>query len=114
MRKLFPLLAVAVLFSGISFVVAEEGKEVTITGDGVCAKCALKEQKTCQSVITVKENGSDVRYYLAANDVSKKFHGSSGICTATTDAPIKTKVVGTVAEKDGKKVITATSIDKVD
>ncbi len=114
MRKLFPLLSVAILFSGLSLVVAQDAKEVTITGDGVCAKCALKETKTCQNVVTVKENGTDVKYYLAANAVSKKYHGASGICTATPDAPVKTKVTGTVEEKDGKKVITASKVEKAE
>jgi len=114
MRKLFPLLSVAVLFSGISLVVAKEAKEVTITGDGVCAKCALKEQKTCQNVIVVKENGADVKYYLAPNAVSKKYHGASGICSASTDAPVKTKATGTVEEKDGKKILTASKVEKAE
>lgn len=115
MRKLFPLLAVTAMVAGLTLVArAADDKEVTITGDGVCAKCALKEKKTCQNVVTVKEDGKEVKYYLAANPVSKKYHGSSGICQASTDAPIKTKVVGTVKEEDGKKVITASSIEKAE
>ncbi len=115
MRKLYPLLGVAALLTAFSLVArAEDKKEVTITGDGVCAKCALKEEKSCQNVVIVKESGKEVKYYLAANPVSKKYHGSSGICTATTDAPVKTKATGTVEEKDGKKVFTATKIDKAD
>jgi len=114
MRKLFPLLSVAVLFSGLSLAVARESKEVTVTGDGVCAKCALKEQKACQNVIVVKENGADVKYYIAPNAVAKAYHKASGICSASTDAPVKTKATGTVEEKDGKKILTASKVEKAE
>jgi hypothetical protein len=115
MRKLFPLMAVAVFTAGISLssiAKAFDDTPVTIEGDGICAKCALKETPSCQNVVIVKEGGKEVKYYLAPNPVSKKYHGASGICSATTDAPVKTKVTGTVAEKDGKKVITATAVSK--
>ncbi|MDX2037104.1 MAG: DUF6370 family protein [Isosphaeraceae bacterium] len=111
MRKFLPVFAAAFLFVGLSLVArADEGKEVTVEGDGVCAKCSLKETKVCQNVVKVEKDGKTTTYYLAANDLSKKYHGSSGICTGT----VKTKVTG-VCKKDGEKlVITATKIEKVD
>ena len=111
MRKLFPLLAVSVLFTGVGLVLAAEVK--TVTGDAVCAKCALKEQKTCQNTVTVTDNGKKVTYYLEGA-ASKKAHSPLGICTATKDAPIKVKVTGDAKEKDGKQVIEVTKIDKAD
>jgi len=45
--------------------------EVTITGEGKCAKCALKETKECQNVIQTEKDGKKVTYYLAYNEVSK-------------------------------------------
>ncbi len=77
MRKVFPLLAVSVLFSGLTLVLAAEEK--TITGEGQCAKCSLKETKTCQNAIVTDEGGKKVTYYLIHNAVSKKFH--KNICT---------------------------------
>ena len=112
MRKMFPLLAVAVLFSGLSLAWAAE--EVTVTGDAVCAKCALKETKSCQNTITAEEGGKKVTYYVTHDAISKKAHGSLGICSAKKDAPVKVKAVGTVKEEDGKKVLTATKIEAVD
>lgn len=106
MRKLFPLFAVFGLL--VSVASAFEGKEVTITGDGVCAKCALKETATCQNAIKVEEGGKTVTYYLAANKVAKDYH--ENVCQAT----VKTKATGTVEEKDGKKVLTATKIEKAE
>jgi hypothetical protein len=51
-----------------------ENKEVTVTGEGKCAKCALHEGDKCQSVIQAQEDGKTVTYYLAQNKVSKSFH----------------------------------------
>jgi hypothetical protein len=106
---MFPLLAVSVLFSGLTIAWAAE--EVTLTGDAVCAKCALKETKTCQNTITVEKDGKKTTYYLAANAVSKKAHTGLKICMASTDAPVKVKATGTVKEEDGKQVLTATKIE---
>lgn len=109
MRKLYPLLAVSVLFTGIAL--AAEVK--TLTGDAVCAKCALKEAPKCQNVVLVKEGDKTVNYYLTGA-ASKKAHGALGICTASKDAPIKVKVTGDVTEAEGKKTVEVSKIDKTD
>jgi Family of unknown function (DUF6370) len=111
MRKLFSLLTASVLFVGAG--VALAAAEKTITGDAVCAKCALKEQAKCQNVVMLDEAGKAVKYYLTG-PVSQKNHGALGICTASKDAPIKVKVTGEAAEKDGKNVIEVTKIEKAD
>jgi Family of unknown function (DUF6370) len=111
MRKVFPLLAVAVFFSGLSFAFAAGDK--TVTGGAVCAKCALKETSSCQNVVIVKEGDKEVKYYLVGAE-SKKAHGAMGICTAKKDAPVKVKVTGICEKKDDKLVITVSKIEKVD
>jgi hypothetical protein len=111
MRKLFPLLAVAVFFSGLTYAFAAGDK--TITGDAVCGKCALKETASCQNVVFVKEGDKEVKYYLEGPE-SKKAHGAMGICTAKKDSPVKVKVTGTCEKKDDKLVITVSKIEKVD
>jgi len=88
----------------------DDVKPVTMTGDGVCAKCTLKEAKSCQNVLVVREGGKEVKYYLAKNKVANDFHHDSGICSATKDVPIRTTAIGTVKEQGGKKVLTATKI----
>src|SRR3954453_3388139 len=103
MRKLFPLLSVAVLFSGVALVWAAEVK--TISGEGQCAKCSLQETKGCQNAIVTEEGGQKVTYYLAKNDVSKAFH--SKICKETK----KIKATGEVKEENGKKMLTPTKIE---
>lgn len=113
MRKLFPMLAVSAVlaFGFVGLVKAAEDK--TITGDAVCAKCALKETKTCQNVVILKEDDKDVTYYLEGAE-SKAAHAKLGICMASKDAPIKVKVTGKVGEKDGKKTLEVSKIEKVD
>ena len=93
---------------------AADDKKVTVTGDGMCAKCALKETKTCQNVVIEDKDGKKTTYYLVHEGVSKKAHGSLGFCMASKDSPVKVKVTGTVEEKDGKKEMTAEKIDKVE
>src|SRR4051794_3559136 len=79
-------------------------KKVTISGEGKCAKCALKETDSCQNVIQAQEDGKTVNYYLAKNDVSKEFHDN--ICKESK----KVTATGTVKEVDGKKELTASKI----
>jgi hypothetical protein len=114
MRKLTRLFAVAFAVTGLSMAFAYAAEEKTITGDAVCAKCALKEKPSCQNVVIAKEDGKEVKYYLVQNAVSKKAHSGEGICQASKDAPVKLKVTGTVEEKDGKMELTASKIEKAD
>ena len=83
------------------------GKEITITGEGKCAKCAMHETDKCQTAIQTEENGKTVTYYLADNKVSKEFHDN--ICKE----PHKVTATGKVKEKDGKMILTASKIEMV-
>src|SRR5437773_6323062 len=93
---------------------AEEGKEkghkekVTITGEGKCAKCSLKEADKCQNVIEVEsKKGGKVKYYVVENDMAKEFH--KNICKENK----KVTATGTVKTVDGKREITVTKIEVV-
>jgi hypothetical protein len=111
MRKLLTLLAVGVLFSSVGLLKADEkGKKITIEGDGLCAKCALKEKdaKTCQNVVIVTKDGKKTNYYLVKNDFFKDAHQGLGLCTASKDAPVKVKVTGTCEKKGEKLMLTPT------
>lgn len=83
-----------------------DSKEVTLKGEMTCAKCDLKETTKCQNALKVTEDGKEVTYLLADNAVSKNFHKQ--VCKAPKN---NVSVTGTVTEKDGKKIITATKID---
>jgi hypothetical protein len=113
MRKVLTLAAVGVLLSGLGILrAADSGEKITIKGDGMCAKCALKEQKDCQNVVIVTKDGKELKYYLEKNDVAKKAHSKMGFCQATKDDPAKVKVTGTCEKKEDKLILTAETIDK--
>ncbi len=107
--KLTLALLVGLAFASATMTaLADDAKETTITGNMVCGKCTLHETKTCQNVVQVMEDGKTVNYYLKQNAVSKKEHAA--VCHGDTE---KVTVTGTVAEKDGKKMMTPTKIDVV-
>ena len=95
-------LACAFAVTGLSFA-ADTSK--TINGEAMCAKCELKSQDTCQTVIQVKEGGMVVTYYVAPNEVAKSFHGK--ICHDTAQVT----ATGTVSMVDGKQTLTASAIE---
>jgi hypothetical protein len=109
MKKSMLLLAAGLLLAiSTSRLLAVDtaAKEVTVTGAMVCGKCTLHETSSCQNVIQVTQDGKTVKYYLAKNDVSDAMHeavchGDSKNVTAT----------GSVAEKDGKQVLTVTKLE---
>jgi hypothetical protein len=82
----------------------DKGGVVTLKGKICCAKCELKEEPKCMTVIVVKEDGKDVVYYLD-DKAGKKYHKE--ICTEAKEGTIK----GKKSEKDGKKIITVTELE---
>lgn len=108
MKKTTLLLIALTALLGVLLTVpafAAEKKEVTLTGEGKCAKCALHETDKCQNTVQVQEDGKPVTYYLAQNKLSKEFH--ENLCKESK----KITVTGTVKEKDGKKTLTASKIE---
>jgi len=106
MKLLITLLAGLAIAGLASRALAEEAKDTTITGNMVCGKCKLHETSSCQNVIQVEKGGKTVNYYLAKNDVSDAQHDE--VCK--NDGK-KMTATGTVEEKDGKKVLTATKLE---
>ena len=104
MKKFSSIIALAGLLAIPAFAA---DKEVTITGLGQCAKCALHETDKCQNTIQTEEHGKKVIYYLAENDTSKDFHDN--ICKKSE----KITATGVVSEKDGKKILTVSKIAAV-
>jgi hypothetical protein len=81
--------------------------EKTLKGTACCAKCELKDKDfpKCQTVLIVKEDGKEVKYYFD-KDSEKKHH--SDYCKGKTDITVK----GKVTEKDGKKWVAVSSVEK--
>jgi hypothetical protein len=98
--------AVAMAFLASTSLRAESaGKEITLKGKGMCAKCCLKQGDACENVVEVEKDGKKTTYHLADNQVSKDFHGN--ICK--TVKPVS--VTGTCKKVDGKLVVTASKIE---
>ena len=83
----------------------DKDKEITITGDSMCAKCALKETEKCQNVIQVEKDGKKTTYYMVKNEVNDKFH--ENVCKETK----KATATGTSKKVYGKLQFTATKIE---
>jgi hypothetical protein len=103
MKKISSLVALAALVAIPAFAA---DKEVTITGEGMCAKCALHETDKCQNAIQADENGKKVTYYLAQTPTSKDFH--ENLCKKSE----KVTATGVVTEENGKKVLTVSKIEE--
>ena len=82
-------------------------REVTLIGEGKCAKCLLKEGDTCQNVIEVERGKVKRVYYMTQNDISKGFHDN------ISKQAQKITVTGTVKNNAGKLEITPTKIELV-
>jgi Family of unknown function (DUF6370) len=100
------ILAAGILAIGLSScATSHQSSEVTMTGTMVCGKCKLHQTKECQNVLQVQQDGQTVNYFLVQNDVSKDFHDN--ICKNDGE---QATVTGTVEEKDGQEVMTASKI----
>ena len=104
MKKLIAAVVVTLTLASASALAIAE---TTLSGTLVCAQCKLQKPDAheCQDVLLVKEGGQTVEYYIVKNDVSK---ASGEACTLEIPAT----VIGEVAEKDGRKWIAASKIEK--
>jgi hypothetical protein len=92
------LLGLAFVFALVAFVQAQEA-EKTLKGTITCAKCDLKKEDKCTTVIVVKEDGKDVIYYFD-DKAGKAKH--KDICKEGK----KGTVTGTVEKKGDKNIVT--------
>ena len=72
----------------------------------LCARCALKEAKTCTTAIVVKEGDKEVTYYFKDKGNKEAYHEE--VCGGARKEGI---VTGTVTEKDGRKWITPRKVE---
>jgi len=86
---------------------ADKEKEVSLTGNACCAKCALHKADKCETVLVTSVDGKDVTYQMTGKDV-KGFHKK--ICE---NAGEKVTVTGTVTGKDDKQTLHVTKIEEV-
>ena len=109
MRKFYVLTGFCLMLAVMAGGLARAAEEVTVKGTVMCAKCSLKkaDAKECQDVLVTKGADGAVtgEYYIEKNDVSKKFGHQ---CTTQAAA----EVTGAVTEKDGKKWIAPSKMEK--
>jgi hypothetical protein len=103
MRKVCVALGLVVAMFVAVAVRAEEDKEQTLKGTITCAKCDLKKEKQCATVIVVKDNGKETVYYFD-KESGKKNH--KAICTEAKKGTVK----GTVKKEGDKMVVTVKEI----
>ena len=107
MRKLYALLAVTVFCSGVVLAADDDDRHRRRQVRQVRPE---GEADKCQNVIQVEEDGKTSSTTSAQNKVAKK----PTTRTSASDHAVKTKATGEVDEKDGKKIMTATKIEKAE
>jgi len=106
--KLLLLLLLGLAFAGAAFTaLADDDKQVTITGNMVCAKCTLHLADKCQNVVQVMDGTNTVNYFIAKGGDGMKMHDD--ICHGDSK---KVTATGTVEDEDGKKVMTVTKLEE--
>lgn len=86
---------------------ADDAKETKLTGTLVCGKCHLKETAKCSNVLQVKDGEKVVNYSLTDKGNGEPYH--EGVCGG--DKVANVTVVGTVTDKDGKKVVKPSKVE---
>src|SRR6266487_2274051 len=74
MRTVWSVLLALVVVLVLSPTTRAEDKQVTLKGEILCAKCALKEAKKCTTAIVVKEEGKNVVYYFNDKGAKEDYH----------------------------------------
>jgi Family of unknown function (DUF6370) len=103
MKHMFRLAAIAAVTLGTARMLA--AGDVTITGEGKCLKCSLKESDKCQNVVETKEGDKVTRYYLTGA-ASKAYHHDN-LCSGSK----KVTFTGKCEKKDGKLVVEVSKIE---
>jgi len=104
MRCILRVTICVTVLAALALTVGAQSKETKLTGKITCAKCDLKVEKNCATVIVVSENGTDQVYYL---DQKSAKANHDAICQLAKQG----SVTGTISENDGKKTITATKVE---
>jgi len=102
-KTLFEIGLVAALALGLAASAPAADESKTVSGKVVCGKCVAKKADGCQNML-VAADGTE--YWLAKTEAADKF---GHVCKGEKQA----KATGTVAEKDGKKWLTASAMEEL-
>ena len=84
----------------------DKGKQVTLKGDLLCAKCNLGQTAECTTAIQVKEGDKLVTYYLDDKGSAEEHH--EPICGGGKK---EGTVTGTVEKKNDKNYIKPSKVE---
>jgi hypothetical protein len=88
-------------------------KEITLTGDAICAKCALKQAQSCQLALQVDAGGYSIVYFLQPDEVRKRLEKQieeQRINWCAT--PTKVVATGVVRQIDGRPVLVSSRLEQ--
>ncbi len=102
-KTLLKLGLVGVVALGLATAAPAADETKTVSGKVVCGKCVAKKADGCQNML-VASDGAE--YWLAKSEAADKF---GHVCKGEKNA----KATGTVAEKDGKKWLTASAMEEI-
>ena len=106
MKALSRIVMAVALMVGFMAAGTVSAAEETLKGTLVCAKCKLNKSEKCQDALLVTdEKGATTEYWVVKNEAAEK---GSHQCKSEAKATI----TGEVSEKDGKKWIAASKIEK--
>ena len=106
MKALSRIGVAVALVIGLMAVSTVSAAEATLKGTLLCAKCKLKKAEKCQdALIVTDEKGGSTEYWIVKNEAAEK---AGHQCSSE----VKATVTGEVSEKDGKKWIAASKIEK--
>jgi hypothetical protein len=97
------LVIFASLALSFSLFSAEEKKERTFKGTGLCAKCSLHETEECTNALQVKGKDGTIKTFLFTENME---HGKM-FCKGKTENLL---VTGVTKKVDGKMMIVPTSV----
>ncbi len=86
-------------------------KEDVVRGEGLCLKCALDLTPNCQNAVRVEEDGRQILYLVAHDEVSQAFH--KHVCQKSVPV-VATGKIGKVAGLAGVRKLTASKIELVE
>ena len=104
MKKLIALTALLALPFALF---AGEGKEVSLEGTGLCAKCSLKQTESCTNALQVTKKDGSIATYIFTENMKHGAHFCKGKTEGLT-------VTGVVTKKDGKLMLKPTAVEKKD
>lgn len=103
MKKLIALTVLITL--PFALFAGEKGKEVTLEGTGLCAKCTLKQAESCTNALQVTKKDGNIATYIFTENMK---HGAY-FCKGKTEGLV---VKGKVTKKDSELMLTPTSVEK--